>query len=404
MYTAAAPVSIAFFLIWNPPHGWSEGAIFAYMLACLLTIRLFDTFFELPSTSLAPELVSDYDQRTKLLAMRQMFGIFGTLTLQISVYQIFMKDRGNGQGGVTDPAGYPAFALCAAIFIFMVILLSTAGTHRQIPFLSKPPERAVKPNLLSMIGEIVATVRNRSFASVAVAGMVLAIGTGITSSLNLYIGLFYWRMSQNQLTVLAILLVISGIAGAFIAPKIAKRLGKRLSGICTGTTGIVLSISPIILDQIGLMPARGGDALFGVLMCFSLATQAFMLATSVAIQAMIADVVEDAAVRTGRRSEGLLFSADNLFKKAVSGVGVMAAGQMLHFANFPENARAVGVDKEVLNHLGWTYVVALVCFYGGCLFALSFYKIDRGTHEDNVRTLEASGLAAREQPAGSSPR
>ncbi|WP_176696057.1 MFS transporter [Phenylobacterium immobile] len=399
MYTAAAPVSIAFFLIWNPPQGWSEGALFAYMLTCLLTIRLFDTFFELPSTSLAPELVSDYDGRTKLLALRQMFGILGTLTLQVSVYQIFMRQHPDGTGGVTDRAGYPGFALAAGLFIFTVILISTMGTHRQIPYLSKPPVRLKKPSVRDTLKEIIATVRNPSFGVVATAGMVLAIGTGITSSLNLYIGLFYWGWTQNQLTILAILLVTSGIFGAYMAPKVSRRLGKRVGGLTTGAISIVLMIAPIILDQLGFMPARGTDALFGILMGFALTTQAFTQATAIAIQAMIADVVEDAAVRTGRRSEGLLFSADNLFKKAVSGVGVMAAGQMLHFANFPENAKVVGVDPVVLTHLAWTYVGALICFNGGCLVTLSFYRIDRAKHEANVRTLEASGLAAREDPS-----
>ena len=61
MYAAALPVSLAFFLIWNPPSGWSNTELFGYMLACLLVIRLFDTFFELPSSALAPELARDYD-------------------------------------------------------------------------------------------------------------------------------------------------------------------------------------------------------------------------------------------------------------------------------------------------------------------------------------------------------
>ncbi|MFT4936592.1 MAG: GPH family glycoside/pentoside/hexuronide:cation symporter, partial [Pseudoalteromonas distincta] len=54
MYAAALPVAIAFFLIWNPPVGWEHAQIFGYMLTCLLVIRLFDTFFELPSSALAP--------------------------------------------------------------------------------------------------------------------------------------------------------------------------------------------------------------------------------------------------------------------------------------------------------------------------------------------------------------
>nr|QQZ50212.1 MFS transporter [Phenylobacterium glaciei] len=62
-------MSLAFFLIWNP-LGLESGELFAYMLACLLVIRLFDTFFELPSSALAPELSEDYNGRTTLIALR----------------------------------------------------------------------------------------------------------------------------------------------------------------------------------------------------------------------------------------------------------------------------------------------------------------------------------------------
>jgi GPH family glycoside/pentoside/hexuronide:cation symporter len=52
MYFAALPVSVAYFLLWNPPRDWSHEAIAGYLIACLLTVRLFDTFFELPHNAL----------------------------------------------------------------------------------------------------------------------------------------------------------------------------------------------------------------------------------------------------------------------------------------------------------------------------------------------------------------
>ena len=71
MYAAAIPVSVAFYMLWNPPSGLSDGQMVAYLLACLLTVRLFDTFFELPHSTLAPELAKDYDERTKLISLQR---------------------------------------------------------------------------------------------------------------------------------------------------------------------------------------------------------------------------------------------------------------------------------------------------------------------------------------------
>ena len=387
MYFAALPVSVSFFLIWNPPLTWSHGAIYIWMLTCLLIIRAFDTFFELPSTALAPELASDYDERTKLLALRSMFGAIGTVSVSLMVYQVFMRQHADGTGGVTDRAGYLPYSICASLLVFTIIILSASGTFKQIPYLSKAPERTKKFDVLGILGEIFQTLRNRNFAVVAFAGIILAIGGGITQSLNIYLGLFYWQLNQNQLTALALATVASNFVGIWLAPRVVKRLGKRVGALTTGTIGITLTISPILLDKAGVMPARHTVELFYLLVGFAFITHAFMIATGVKIQAMIADVVEDAALKTGRRSEGLLFSADNLFKKAVSGVGVLAAGQLLHWAQFPANAKKVGVSMDVAGHLGWMVVASLLLFNGGCLLILSFYGITRASHEANLREL-----------------
>ena len=52
MYAAALPVSIAFFMLWNPPQGLSDGQLVAYLLSCLLTVRLFGEYAAEPGMTL----------------------------------------------------------------------------------------------------------------------------------------------------------------------------------------------------------------------------------------------------------------------------------------------------------------------------------------------------------------
>ena len=53
---------------------------------------------------------------------------------------------------------------------------------------------------------------------------------------------------------------------------------------------------------------------------------------------MIADVVEDSAVKTGVRSEGLLFAANGLLPKFTTGIGILVGNMMLEFVHFPAAA------------------------------------------------------------------
>ena len=111
------------------------------------------------------------------------------------------------------------------------------------------------------------------------------------------------------------------------------------------------------------------------------------------ISAMIADVVEDNAVKTGRRSEGFLFAADSLFKKIASAGGPALSGLILSLAaHFLLGARKRGkVDPQaVLQDLMAFYLPVLLAIYVTVSITLmAFYNISRESHAANLKTLEA---------------
>jgi glycoside/pentoside/hexuronide:cation symporter, GPH family len=74
MYASAVPVAVSYFLLWNPPAGWSNQALFWYVLVLAVATRTFITFFETPNAALTPELTRDYDQRSTLQSWRMFFG------------------------------------------------------------------------------------------------------------------------------------------------------------------------------------------------------------------------------------------------------------------------------------------------------------------------------------------
>ena len=60
MYGSIIPVSLTFFLIWDPPGGASDQMLFWYLLVMGIGIRTTITLYEIPSTALGPELTQDY--------------------------------------------------------------------------------------------------------------------------------------------------------------------------------------------------------------------------------------------------------------------------------------------------------------------------------------------------------
>lgn len=404
MYAAALPVSIAFYLIWNPPIGWEHEALFGYMLVCLLTIRLFDTFFELPSSALLAELTSDYDQRTSMIAIRSFCGVAGGLIMQLLVYQVFLKKNADGTGGLLERDGWQVYSIVAAITIFTIILISSASTHHQIPYLRKPPTRKI--TIPAMLREVAATLNNRSFVVLTISGMFMNVSLGLKTALELYFNLYFWGLTQGQLAIMTVTGVVASIVGVLLAPVISGKIGKRYAAITMFFGAVVALLLPIGLRVAGVMPANGTNLLFGILIVDFMANGIMAIMTGVMLQSMIADVVEDSEVKTGRRSEGLLFSADNLFKKIVSGVGVFVSGVLLTFVAFPQGAKPNEVDPEMLRNLALIYLPTIGGFYAVAICCLFLYKIDKSIHEENLRKLAEGAMESRTTDAqieGGSP-
>lgn len=398
MLAAALPYAIAFFLLWNPPQGWSDTALGVYLLVCVLAVRFFDTFFEMPHQALAPELAYEYDERTNLLAMRHFFQVIGGLGMTVLAYQVFLRERPDGTGGVLAREGYFGYALTGALIILGTILISTLGTAKQIPHLTPAPTRKI--TLKAMLVEVFHTLNNRSFLASAFAIMFIGVAVGARNGLEIYFGLYFWELRQSQLATLATISVIGGFIGVALAPIVSRYLGKKRGLITVFGTAVLVHITPVSLRLLGLAPANGTPELLALIYGEEIINATFASATAILLAAVVADVVEDAEVKTGRRSEGLLLSANGLFRKMISGAGVFIATSVLAFASFPREAERGQVSDEVLRSLGLAYIPTIVGLYGIAIACLCAYGINRARHEENLRTIAQRAVKAAADEAG----
>ena len=255
MMAAALPYALAFFLLWNPPLGWSDNAIAIYLAVCLFSVRFFDTFFETPHQALAPELARDYDERTNLLALRQFFAVAGGLGMTVLAYQVFLKEQPDGSGGVLARDGYLAYSITGALIILATVLASTIGTASRIPYLSVPPVRKI--TLGAMLGEVGQTLNNRAFIAAAVSAIFISVAVGARNGLEIYFGLYFWELKQSQLATLATISVVGGFLGVGLAPVVGKALGKKHGAIVVFATAVAVHITPVSLRLLGLAPENG---------------------------------------------------------------------------------------------------------------------------------------------------
>ncbi len=382
MYAAGLPVAVAYYFLWSPPE-WDETALFLYFVCIAVTIRTLITFYEIPSTALVAELTDDYDQRTEMMSFRFFFGWWGGLTMAVLNYLVFLPEE---LGGTEYIPGWSNYGLTASIVIFVSIYVSAIGTHKHIPDLRKPPEK--KPfNLKTTASELKDTLANRSFFALFFSALLTAVAAGVSTSLSIYFARHFWEFTTFQIGVMNLPYFLSAFLALFFAPMVSRKLGKKIGGIIVMGSAFALAPMPYTLRLMGWFPENGTDALFWTLMVFNTIEVTLIIMSSSLLAAMIADMVEDSEVKTGRRSEGIFFAANSFAQKAVNGFGVVAAGQILAYIQFPTQAKPGEIPQETLFDLAALYIPVILFFYIAALSVLSLYQINRESHQNNLDEL-----------------
>jgi GPH family glycoside/pentoside/hexuronide:cation symporter len=387
MYASAIPLALCYFLLWNPPH-WSKEAIFYYLIAVAVLVRTCITLYEIPSSSLVAELTSDYNQRTSFFAFRNLFAWLGGLTMQILCFGVFFAATRAYPYGQLNPAGYVSFSITGALLIAGVILISTAGTHRFIPFFAKPPAR--KLTVFGAFREMGETVWHGSFISLVVSSMFSSIAGGTLAALNIFFNTFFWGLTSAQILLLTAVLIPGAVIAWAIATPVSRLLGKKRAAITLWILATTFYWFPLGARIAGFFPANGSPLLIPLLLVFGTIGVTLSITNDIVITSMVADIVEDSEIKTGRRSEGLFFAARSLVGKAATGLGGLVAGILLTLSHFPAHANPVTLDPAIPKTLALYYFVIVFGLYAVALSCIGFYKIDRATHEDNLRKLGKS--------------
>ncbi|MGH7895197.1 MAG: MFS transporter [Candidatus Binatia bacterium] len=384
MYASALPVAGAYYFLWHPPAGLSPNALFAYLLGVAVLVRALIACYEIPSSSLVAELTDQYDERTSILSYRFFFGWWGGLAMAVLAYGVFLRSDAAHPTGVLNPEGYHHYGLAAAVIMATAILISARGTHRFIPYLRKPPATR---HAHGTIGELRQTLANRAFLALFAAAVFSSMAVGITAALGIYFNTYFWELSSAQIAVIVMLNFVSAALALAISPALSRRFDKKSAAIGVSLLAIVIGPLPVTLRLLGFFPPNGSPALLPLLAVWNTSFVTLFIVSSILVTSMLADVVEDNELTTGRRSEGVFFAANAFIQKAVSGIGIFASSLLLNAIDFPRGAQPGAVDPAVVRNLGLVYTPLLVVLFLMSVAFVASFRIGRDTHEANLRRL-----------------
>ncbi len=387
IYASIIPLATAFYLLFSPPAELSQPQLFFWLLVFAVLTRASMTLFHVPHLSLGAELSDDYNERTTVVGFRFFFSTFGALIAIAAGFGYFFAETAEFPVGQFNAGQYPHYALAVSVGMASIILLSAVGTQRVALGLHQPSEQwQRKRGLFSQLWlELREAMSNYSFRWMFFGLLLIFLMVGVDQALNLYMNTFYWELKANQNLLYFVAAPLGVMLGAFFTGAITRRVGK-LPPVLWGVGGWMFCQSlPIVLRMLDLLPANGGQSLAPFLISLKFVQGLFVAQCIISFNSMLADIVDEHELLTGRRQEGIFFAAVAFSSKCTTGLGSAFAGLALDVIGWPEGSAvttAADVPAETIMHLGIFFGPALAVIGIASLWCYAHYRIDKTRHDE----------------------
>lgn len=387
MYAAAIPIALGWLALWNPPD-LSKQAMLTWVFVFSVIVRSTVSAYEVPSQALSPELSADYDERTRIMAYRYLFGWAGGMAMLVASYGYFLAPHAGQTTGLLNRESYIGFSIAGAGAMLFAILVSSLGTHHEIKNL---PKVDIEPSSIGKhFRELFQTANNRAFVILMGAGLCFYSAQGVSFSLSNYLYTYVWMMKGNDFIILAGALFL-GVIGAFIlAPRVGRRIGKPVAAMAFMSGAAVLIATPYLLRLAGLFPDPGSPIMLPLLFTIFGVNATCNVSSTILGASMMADVVEHSEVKTGRRSEGVFFAGGFFVQKCTTGVGIFLSGKIITGIGFPEGAQPGTVAGGTIDMLTIIFCALYLGFGAAAALLYSRFPFGKSEHEARIEALASA--------------
>jgi Na+/melibiose symporter-like transporter len=383
MIVSFIPASIFYILLFTPKPDWdiTQNQLFWWMFVCASFTRIGMTLFEVPHRSFGAEITKDYVERTKLFSWREMFAWVAGISNAFLAYNIFFRSTPEYPYGQLNPESYFPLALTGAIFMVLSLLYSSITTTNKIENLSKWTEAVT---LKQIIKELKIAISNKSFILFFLGSLTLSISWGLLNSLTLFINTDFWGLKGSQIGIFLYIYFGAAFLAFYITPKFVALIGKR-NFVLLCVLGVALS-APIafISYNLDLTPEKGTTTLVFFLCVPLIFISTLSISGNMARDAMIGDIADEVDLQSGKRQEGVLYSAVSFVQKVNTAIGSLTGGLTLWVLNITaetptyDQAYSLFFVQGVIGPI--LLIIPILFFY--------FYSLDKKRHSEILRQLK----------------
>jgi Na+/melibiose symporter-like transporter len=387
MLAAALPYAIGFLLIFHPPDGLSHEALFAWVCAVSIGIRLLLSVFAIPHTALGAELSTGYEERTKIASYRTLLGWLGGILLPAFAFAVLFRASETSDGRLIA-SNYARYAWFSAGAALLTIVLTSWWTRREIARLpAMPPQRRL--SWRDPFRDVADALQNANFRRLFLALVVLGGSTGVATILGIYTATYFWGFSTKEYAAIT----LSSLLPTLFAFGLIRPLGARFEKKpLFGATLVVLVANALwwyggrLLD---VLPENGASLLLPLAVLHNFVLVVAVVVNNTIAPSMIADIADEHEVATGERKDGVFFAALAFAIKVPTGLGQALGGVALGWVGIQAGAQPGAVPEDVLFRLGLVAGPIVSASFLLPLATLARFDLSRARHAELRAKLEA---------------
>ena len=398
MFCSAIPIALFLFLIFNPPEVLlnSQTSLLLWFTFFTILQRAAQTFFSVPHLAMGAELSKSYYERTRIMSFNALFAFYGTIFMHLTATVLVFGYLFEGEGGRLYQPAYTPIVLTCSFFVVITILACCLGTSDQIDKLNRyrNPD-AERKSFREFVRDVVEVLKNKNYRYLLLGLFFISLTAGTHETLSVFVVTFFFELTAYQWGVLIIDNVIGSHLAFFLAAYLHERFDKRMT-IVLSCIGFSISWSgATCLVLLGMAPEKGSWTLVLFIMCFGTVTSLLGTILNISVMSALADIADEQELKTGRRQEGIFYSARTFFSKALNAFGIVIAGLALDFyVKLPPNSIPGQVAEDVVFRLG--IVEGPFAMIWGVLagFAYLGYRLDKQRYQAIRRELDERGAQA----------
>jgi Na+/melibiose symporter-like transporter len=383
---AGVPIAMLGLYMVLVPHGKPATG---YLVLWLLVTYAGASMLNLSVAAWSAILAPTYDERSRVYGITQGLALIGSTGL------LLLPLFTHGKVVLGKAASMPAVALIMVIALPVTVLVCTLFTPEHIA------PRA--PGASFSFKDFWLAIRKPSLIRIVAADLTLTLGPGTTGPLYVF---FFHDAKGFDIAEVGYLLIFyigAGLVGAPTWGWVARRLGKhrtvQIACVAYGVTQTTLMALPRVWPGhhfADLIPTMCG--MVGVGFCAS----AFLLL----VRAMIADVVDEVRLETGRDLTSLLYSLVTTTTKVGQVISLVVVFPILAMVGYNGKEGAVNTPQAIFGlEMCYLFAPIILVFVGGAMFF--GYTLDAKRHGAIREALEARdaqlSIAAAEEAIAGAP-